>query len=107
VFSALIDLFNGLKAGDEQAITDAGQRINAFVDETNRLQGVIGSRSRAMTTRLELTEDAVVASTSLLSEIQDLDYTQAVTQFQQAQTALQANLLTGSRIMQLSLLDFI
>lgn len=107
VFTALIDLFNALKAGDEQAITGAGERLHDFIDHTNRLQGVIGARSRAMTTRLELTEDAVVASTALLSEIKDLDYTEAVTQFQQAQTALQANLLTGSRIMQLSLLDFI
>ncbi len=107
VFTALIDLFDSLKAGDVQAITDAGERINAFIDQTNRLQGVMGARSRAMNTRLELTEDAVVSSTALLSEVQDLDYTEAVTRFQQAQTALQANLLTGSRILQLSLLDFI
>ena len=43
----------------------------------------------------------------LLSEVEDLDYTEAVTKFQQAQTALQASLLTGSQILNTSLLDFL
>ena len=60
-----------------------------------------------MRARLEQTENAVVATRSFLSEIEDLDYTEAVTRFQQAQTALQANLLSGSQLLNLSLLDFL
>jgi flagellar hook-associated protein 3 FlgL len=56
---------------------------------------------------LQLTEDAVVATRTLLSEVKDLDYTEAITRFQQAQTTLQANLMTGARLMQLSLMDYI
>ena len=61
----------------------------------------------AMITRLHRTEDAVLATKTLLSDLTDLDYTEAVTRFQQAQTALQANLLTGSRMLQISLMDFL
>lgn len=107
IFTAMFDLFEGLLAGDERRITDAGERIRGFIDHANRMQGIVGSRSKAMHTRLFLTEDAVVATKVLLSEIQDLDYTEAVTKFQQAQTMLQANLMTGSRLLELSLLNYI
>jgi flagellin-like hook-associated protein FlgL len=60
-----------------------------------------------MSTRLQYTEAAVDSSTALLSEVKDLDYTEAITRFQQAQTTLQANLMSGSRMLQLSLMDFI
>ena len=56
---------------------------------------------------MEQTESAVLATQTFLSAIEDLDYTEAVTRFQQAQTALQANLLSGSQLLNLSLLDFI
>jgi len=110
VFSALIRLHEALVTGGpgvEQRITQAAEVIQHFMDETNTIQGVIGARSKAMTTRLQLTEDAVLATQRLLSDVRDLDYTEAVTQFQQAQTTLQANLMTGSRLLQLSLLNFL
>ncbi|MGQ9649171.1 MAG: flagellar hook-associated protein FlgL [Phycisphaerae bacterium] len=110
VFSALIDLYQALVTGGsdaEQRITAAGARIREFIDHTTRVQGRVGARSQAMSTRLELTEDAVVATQALLSEVKDLDYTEAITRFQQAQTILQANLMTGARLMQLSLMDYL
>jgi len=67
----------------------------------------VGARSQAMHNRVAFTEDAVQATKALLSEVKDLDYTEAVTKFQQAQTALQANLLTASRMLNISLLDFL
>lgn len=110
VFSALLDLYAALVAGGpevEQRITAAGSRIREFLDRSTRVQGRVGARSQAMHVRLELTEQAVLATQSLLSQVRDLDYTEAITRFQQAQTALQANLLTGARLMQLSLLDYL
>ncbi len=110
IFTALLDLHEALVTGGgqvEQNITLAAERINYFIDHASRTQGVVGARSRAMHTRLQLTEDAVLASSTLLSEVRDLDYTEAVTRFQQAQMTLQANLMTGSQLLQLSLLDFL
>ena len=107
VFTALRDLYDGLMTDDTAKISDASSRIEEFTRTATRLQGAVGARSKAMGIRQQLTEDAVVATKALLSEVKDLDYTEAITKFQQAQTALQANLLTGSRLMQISLLDYI
>lgn len=112
VFSALFDLYEALTATNpsniqEQKITRAAETIRGFMDRANRLQGTVGSRSRAMTTRLNMTEDAVTATQALLSEVKDLDYTEAITKFQQAQTALQGNLMTGPRLLQMTLMNFL
>jgi flagellar hook-associated protein 3 FlgL len=75
--------------------------------EVNRWQGVVGAQSRGMGERLTRTEDAVNATQQMLSQVKDSDYTEAVTKFQQAQTALQASIMTGSQLMNLSLLEFL
>jgi flagellar hook-associated protein 3 FlgL len=110
VFSALLELHEALVSGGEhveQEITKAGEKLSGFVDQAATWQGVVGARSRAMQTRLQFTEDAVITTRKLLSETKDLDYVEAVTRFQQAQTTLQANLMTGQKMLSLSLLNFI
>lgn len=107
VLTALLDLKGALRNGVEQDITEAAEAVNRFMDETNRARGVIGARAQAMQRRLELTEDAVIATEGFLSEVKDLDYTEAITKFQQAQTALQANLLSSNQLLSISLLDFL
>ncbi len=107
VFTALHDLYRGLMGDDEIMIGDAGARLEQFMGRASQLQGEVGARSKAMHTRLAFTEDAVASTRALLSEVKDLDYAEAITRFQMAQTTLQANLLTGSRLMQMSLLNFI
>jgi flagellar hook-associated protein 3 FlgL len=107
VFTTLIDLERALLGNDERAVTDASQRLQQSMDEVTRVHGTVGARAQSMRDRVTQTESAVVATESLLSEIEDLDYSEAVTVFQQAQTALQANLLSGSQLLSLSLMDFL
>ncbi|NLX14136.1 MAG: flagellar hook-associated protein FlgL [Phycisphaerales bacterium] len=110
VFSALISLYEALTTGGgnvEQAITAAGEKINQFIDSTSQWQGIVGARAKAMKNRLDFTEDAVVTTQALLSETKDLDYTEAVTRFQLAQTTLKANLMSAESMLSLSLLDFL
>ncbi|NLX04088.1 MAG: flagellar hook-associated protein FlgL [Phycisphaerae bacterium] len=107
LFAYLIDLREGLLANDTQAIEQAGAKLESYLDELNRYRGRLGYMARAIETRRERTEDATLSTKALLSEIKDLDYTEAITRFQQYQTALQANLTTGGQIMNTSLLDFL
>ncbi|HOW72469.1 MAG TPA: flagellar hook-associated protein FlgL [Phycisphaerae bacterium] len=107
VFTALHTLYEGLMHDDTVRISAASAKLESFIEQASRIQGEVGARAQAMDIRQQYTEDAVVATQSLLSQAQDLDYTEAVTQFQLAQTTLQANLMTGSRLMQLSLLDYL
>lgn len=107
VFSVLYRLRDALLADHSSEITEAGSQINALQQQVAGEAGRVGARSRAMRDRLTQTEDAVSASRVLLSELQDVDFTEAVTKFQQAQTALQASLLATSQTLNLSLLDFL
>jgi len=107
VFTALIDLERALLANDERQIAEVSERLQGLSDDVTRVHGVVGARAQTMQGRVEQTENAVTATQALLSEIEDLDYTEAVTVFQQAQTALQANLLSGSQLLNLSLLDYL
>lgn len=107
VFSALYRLRDALLADNSSEITEAGSQINALQKSVTGIAGQVGARSKAMRDRLQQTEDAVTATIALLSELKDVDFASAVTKFQQAQTALQATLLTTSRVQNLSLLDFL
>jgi flagellar hook-associated protein 3 FlgL len=107
LITALYDLEQALRNDDSQAITIAAEDLDAQLVDFNRARGIVGARAAAMQARLTQTEGAVFATQELLSTVQDLDYTEAVTKFQQAQTALQASLLTGSQILNVSLMDFL
>lgn len=107
IFTALIDLENALNANDDRAIGITGAKLASLNADITRVRGEIGARGQSILGRIEQTENAVQATQAFLSDIEELDYTDAVTRFQQAQTALQANLLTGSQLLNLSLLDFL
>ncbi len=107
IFTALIDLEDALRADSERGIGFAGDKLARLNADVTRVRGEIGAQGQSIQGRIEQTENAVQATQAFLSDIEELDYTEAVTQFQQAQTALQANLLSGSQLLNLSLLDFL
>ena len=72
-----------------------------------RVQGRLGAEVRAIESRGQQTEEAVAATVLLLSEVRDLDFAEAITRFQQTQTALQASLLASGQTLDLSLLNFL
>lgn len=107
VLSALYRLRDALYANDSSEITEAGSEINELQRHVSTIAGGVGARAQSIRSRLTQTESAVTATAILLSEIEDVDFTEAVTKFQQAQTALQASLMAGASVRNLSLLDFL
>lgn len=107
ILSALVELENALRADDTQGITLAAERVDSFSREVNRIHGIVGARSQAMRTNLQLREQTADSTKVFLSEVQDLDYAEAVTQMQAMTTQLQASLTASSRVLNLSLLDFL
>jgi len=107
IISALVDLENALRADDTQAISLAGGRLDVLRAEGTRMHGIIGARSQAMQSKLQQMQDATATTDVFLSEIQDLDYAEAVTRMQAALTQLQANLQASSNYLGLSLLDYL
>jgi flagellar hook-associated protein 3 FlgL len=107
VLATLFDLEQALRDDDTSAITAAGERLTGVTEDVTRLRGVIGARAQGMQERQVQMENASSATQIYLSQVQDLDYAEAATHFEQAQTALQASLMTSSKVMGVSLLDYL
>ncbi len=107
ILDALINLENALRADDTQGISLAGARLEKLRADVTRIHGIVGARAQAMSSKRMQMEDAALTTEIFLSEVQDLDYAEAVTRLQAAMTQLQANLQTSSVVMSLSLLDFL
>ena len=107
IIDALIQLENALRTDDTQGISAAGGRLDDLRAEVIRIHGMIGARSQSMTAQRQQLEDAALSTQVFLSQVEDLDYAEAVTQMQQAMVRLQANLQTSPMVMNLSLLEFL
>jgi len=107
ILDALIELENALRGDDDHGISNAGERLERIVEDVIRVHGVVGARSQGMEAKLDQMQDAVAATQTLLSQVEDLDFTEAITELQAAQTVLRANLLTTAQLQNLSLLDYI
>jgi flagellar hook-associated protein 3 FlgL len=107
VFTVLLQLREALRAGDTAGISDAANALEAALEQVNSSRGVVGSTSQGLQRQLDHTEEQLLETQARLSELVDLDYAEAITQFTQIQTAYQAALTTGSRLLSLSFLDFL
>lgn len=107
VFANVLALQNALRASDQQAITRAAERLTADLDRVVRVRGETGARVQELEDRQTRLEDQNVTTKALLSELEDVDFTEAITRFQTLQTALQASLQTAGVTLNLSLLDFL
>lgn len=107
ILDALVELERALRSDDTQGISMAGARLEELNVEVIRVHGIVGARAQAMISKRQQMEDAALTTEIFLSEVQDVDYAEAVTRLQSAMTQLQANLQTSSLLLNLSLLDFI
>jgi flagellin-like hook-associated protein FlgL len=107
VFSNLSNLLKALHASDQQAITDSAAGLKADLEAVVRVRGQTGARVQELESRQNRLEDEDLATKSLLSNLEEVDMTEAISRFQTLQTALQASMQTTAKVMNLSLLDFL
>ncbi len=107
VFAALAKLRDSLKNNDQTGITDAGGELKAAQDNVVIIRGEAGATSQELAARATEISNQNVATNSLLSSLQDTDFTTAITKFQTLQTALQATLQSAGKTLHLSLMDFL
>ncbi len=106
-FTPLLELRRALDEDDTQAIMRAGQWLESALQRMQQVQGQTGARAAELLRRSERIENEIAATRVLQSDVRDVDLTEAIVRYQQMQTALQANLATASKIMNLSLLDYL
>jgi flagellin-like hook-associated protein FlgL len=106
-FTALLELKDGMERDHRQTLTYAGERIDRILKYMQQKHGEIAAQARTLADRGERVETEITATQTMLSDVRDVDMTDAIVRFQQLQTALQANLSTASQVLNLSLLDYL
>ena len=106
-FTALLELSRGMTTDDRVLMMTAGERIDRVLKSMQEVQGKLASRARVMADRAERVDSEVTATRIMLSDVRDVDIADAAVRFQQLQTALQANLSTALRVLNLSVLDYL
>jgi flagellar hook-associated protein 3 FlgL len=107
IFQAVADLSSAVASGDRSAIRTGVANLEQFLQIVSsartRLGGLI---NQASATQNEL-KQSDLAQVAHLSQLQDADLAQAITEFGQSQTALQAATAVGARVSSISILDYL
>jgi len=107
VFTALSNLEQALRNNDQSAISASLTDIEAASLVISNNLASIGAREN----RLDYTETrlktAITNTTEQMSEVEDLDYAEAILYLQNQQVIYQATLKSASMITSMSLVDFI
>jgi flagellar hook-associated protein 3 FlgL len=107
VFNDLQNLMKGLQTGNSTLITSAGTAIQNDINNVIQIRGQAGAVAQQLSSQQTTLTQQNTATQSLISNLQDVNMTNAVTQFQELQTALQASLQSTAMTLSLSLLDFL
>jgi len=101
------ELISAMDNADANAIIDAGSKINQSLQISVDARADVGARMN----RLALTKNRVENSTANLEEAlslnDDAEYTETLTKWTSAKSVYQASLATGSKILQVSLLNYL
>lgn len=105
------DIAENLRGGtpaDWQALrgTDL-ERLDTNLDELTRVRAVVGATANRLETAGTRLDELEESNLSLLSDVEDVDMAQALTDFSIQQSAYRAALKAASEIVQTSLLDFL
>jgi flagellar hook-associated protein 3 FlgL len=104
---ALEVLFDGMVSNDKTAIHKAMSELDHQIEKTTSSQATVGSQWNSLKSaqdRLALEE---VSLRTNLSKVQDADFYNATSEFKRTETTLQSTLLSSTKLLQPSLLNFL
>ena len=107
ILSDLQSLESALTNNNAAGITSAAQLLqNDYTNVTN-IRGANGAAMQEVQNMQDSLTTQTTTTQSLLSQVQDTNYTQAITQFQTLQTSLEAGMMVSAQTLPLSLIDFL
>ncbi|MDA8189248.1 MAG: flagellar hook-associated protein FlgL [Dehalococcoidales bacterium] len=107
IFSALIGLRDDLNIGNSSAISARITDLDNAIDSVVAARSQIGARMNRLDSQKDRLESLKVNITQMLSKTQDVDMTEAITEFAMQQDIYKAALAAGSKAIQPSLLDYL
>jgi flagellin-like hook-associated protein FlgL len=107
LFSHLLDLSEALKNDDTFGIELATKRLGLSQDHVIQARSTVGGYARRLDDETRRQEDRLVYDEAVRSQLRDLDFASASSEFAQLQLQLQAGLTVAAQTQQLTLLDFL
>jgi len=107
IFATLNTIQQGLNANDTTAIQNGLADLRTAIDHTNVVRGQIGATLDHLQSRSNDIQQQNLQLTADKSNVEDANIVEVAVKSTQAQTALQASLAAGARLVNLSLLDFL
>ncbi len=106
-FEALVELSEGIRDSDTKAINQGIDDLDQASFNIAVATAQVGSEMASVNTQRDVNEETVLQLQTILSNIEDLDYSKAVTQMQKDMLALQATQSSFSQISNLTLFNYI
>jgi flagellar hook-associated protein 3 FlgL len=106
VFGILSDIVTKLE-NDPEALGAELTRLDTVAAGIRNGLSIVGARTNQLERMRQAADDAVLNVSKTLSDVEDIDLPQTITELQLQQTAYQAALAAGARVMQPSLIDFL
>jgi flagellar hook-associated protein 3 FlgL len=107
VFAAVKNLEIALQTNDKAGVQDALDDIDAAIDQVVLVRAAVGSRVTAFNNLFETLQKGKVDSQTAISQNEDADVFQVVSDINKNESTLQATLQTSGKMVQKSLMDFL
>lgn len=107
VFDVLRKLEIALKTNDKESIQDSLEPIDAAISQIVLTRSQIGSRVMVLENSMESLLKGKVDTQSLISQLEDADAFEVVSDMNKTESTLQATLSTSGKLIQKSLMDFV
>lgn len=108
IFKHLTQISLDLRNGDTKALS--GQDLSDIQDDLDRVlvaQGQIGAKANRLEKTVNRFNSLDENVTGLLSKVEDTDISQAIIDLRMRETAYQAALQAGAKVLQMTLLDYL
>jgi flagellar hook-associated protein 3 FlgL len=106
IFQTLTDLKTALENNNVGGIQTAIGELGTFFDHMNTQISDVGSKALRMQVKENIFQDIEISKRDRLSQIEDADLAAAITELKAKELAYQAALTSSSRIMELSLANY-
>ena len=107
IIADLASLQTALNSNNTAGITSAAQALQNDYSNVTNIRGSNGALMQEVQNLQTNLSAQNTATQSMLSQLQDTNYAQAITQFQTLQTSLEAGLEVAAKSLPLTLLDFL
>jgi len=107
VFSTLSDLKDALQYNDVGGIQDAMDNLNSHFDDITAKISDVGAKMNRMEIKDKIYQDFDFTNTERLSTIEDADIAEAIMNVKAAELTYQAALASSSKVMTLTLMDYL